>query len=180
MTERITMKSIANCEGYFVSDKGEIYSCIKKFPRRGYGRGTYTIVDESSPVKLTPWVNKHNGYVYCSLGKYGQKRLHRVVAEAYIPNPNNLSEVNHIDEDKTNNNVDNLEWCDRQHNAEHSLAKHYLIEHIASGDIFPIYNLSSFCRENDLHIGSLHDTLKGRLGRKQCGGFRIIDKIKGG
>ena len=47
-------------------------------------------------------------------------RIHRLVAEAFIPNINNLPEVNHIDENKQNNTVSNLEWCDRHHNMHHS------------------------------------------------------------
>ena len=42
--------------------------------------------------------------------KYGKKSVHRMVAETYIANPYNLSEVNHIDLDKSNNSVENLEW----------------------------------------------------------------------
>ena len=114
------MKEINNCPGYFVNEKGEIFSCVKKRPLT-QKRGTETFIDKSAPIKLTPTTNNKNGYVYVNIGKYGQKRLHRIVAETFIENVNNLPEVNHIDKDKTNNHINNLEWCDRQKNAEHSL-----------------------------------------------------------
>lgn len=49
-------------------------------------------------------------------GKTKSIRIHRLVAKAFIPNPDNLPEVNHKDENKLNNNASNLEWCDRQYN----------------------------------------------------------------
>ena len=67
---------------------------------------------------LTPQMNT-NGYLTVQLWKNEKRKsclVHRLVAMAFIPNPNNLPEVNHKDEDKTNNCVWNLEWCDCKYN----------------------------------------------------------------
>ena len=58
----------------------------------------------------------------------GSKRLliHRLVAQAFIPNPDNLPYINHKDEDRANNRVENLEWCTAQYNSEYSLGKRVL------------------------------------------------------
>lgn len=59
------------------------------------------------------------GYLKVGLSSNGKVKtymVHRMVVEAFIPNPDNLPEVNHIDEDKKNNRVDNLEMCDRKYN----------------------------------------------------------------
>jgi hypothetical protein len=66
---------------------------------------------------------KGERYEKCVLkinGKSTMKYIHRLVAEAYIPNPNNKATVNHIDGDKFNNNVVNLEWATQSENNLHS------------------------------------------------------------
>ena len=67
---------------------------------------------------LKPVMTKF-GYLRVGLHKEGKQKLffvHRLVTQAFIPNPEGLPQINHIDEDKTNNVVDNLEWCDHRYN----------------------------------------------------------------
>lgn len=63
-----------------------------------------------------------NGYLIVGLYKNGVRKqyyVHRLVAMAYIPNPENLPQINHKDENKTNNCLQNLEWCDSKYNANY-------------------------------------------------------------
>ena len=67
---------------------------------------------------LKPVANKY-GYLIVNLRKNNSLKtlsIHRLVAQAFLPNPNNFPQVNHKDEDKTNNIVSNLEWCDASYN----------------------------------------------------------------
>lgn len=62
------------------------------------------------------------GYGQVNLSKRGRMtthRVHRLVATHFLPNPLNLPEVNHLNENKLDNRVENLEWCDRSHNVNH-------------------------------------------------------------
>ena len=75
---------------------------------------------------IKPHITK--GYVYVTLvnrpyQKDKQYLLHRLVAETFIPNPNNYPEVNHKDENKQNNNVNNLEWCTHSYNMAYKNAR---------------------------------------------------------
>ena len=74
------------------------------------------------------WLKPHNkGYLQVELAKSGNKKcyvVHRLVASAFIPNPLNYPQVNHKDENKHNNCVENLEWCNASYNAVYSLGRH--------------------------------------------------------
>jgi hypothetical protein len=83
----------------------------------------YTITNDGrvfgSRGELKPFKN-NDGYFVVNLWdgvKYHHKRINRLVAEAFIENPDNLPIVNHIDHNRENNNVDNLEWCTEKHNS---------------------------------------------------------------
>ena len=70
---------------------------------------------------------------YLRVGMYKNKTfkyylIHRLVAQAFLPNPDNLPEVNHKDEDKSNNKVNNLEWCDRSYNMNYGTVQQRRIQ----------------------------------------------------
>lgn len=86
------------------------------------------------------------GYMQIDLQLDGRKRqnrkhfvVHRLVAEAFIPNPENLPQVNHKDENKENNCVDNLEWCTNEYNARYGTK----IERVAQKTRKPIYSVDA-------------------------------------
>lgn len=69
---------------------------------------------------------KRTGYFSVRINKKDQL-VHRLVAQAFIPNPNNLPQVNHIDGCKTNNHVSNLEWCTREGNMQHAVKSQLIV-----------------------------------------------------
>lgn len=69
--------------------------------------------------KVLKQIKNKSGYLHVNLCKKGKSKIHkthRLVAQAFLPNPYNFTDVNHKDEVKTNNNVENLEWCTREYN----------------------------------------------------------------
>lgn len=74
------------------------------------------------PIILKPQINGKAGYYLVFLQHKGISKgflVHRLVAEAFIPNPDGYKEVNHRDENKANNSADNLEWCSRKYNVNY-------------------------------------------------------------
>lgn len=100
-------KIINNFNNYNISDNGNVWNVRKNRP-------------------MKPTMDSH-GYLVVHLshnGKSYNKKVHRLVAEAFIPNPLNLPCVNHINEDKTDNRAENLEWCDVAYNNSYGLRTH--------------------------------------------------------
>ena len=126
---------------------------------------------------LTPRLDG-KGYEMVALYKEGKARntkVHRLVAQAFIPNPNNYPQVNHKDEDKTNNNVDNLEWCTNEYNHNYgtrnervakSLSKKVIC--ITTGEIFN--SMREACRKYDINTGRMTECCQGK--RKTAGGYK--------
>lgn len=91
----------------------------------------------------------HNGYYgYCgSLGNRQNKKMfkiHKAVAETFIPNPNCYTVINHIDGNKLNNNINNLEWCTHQYNSQHAVdlgLTPSTIERIKNADCKPVKSI---------------------------------------
>lgn len=96
-------------ERYLVSSKGEIKGLD--------GR----ILKQAADSKGYKFVTLNNNYKQYHLS------VHRAVALTFIPNPDNLPIVNHKDEDKTNNNLENLEWCTYKYNSDYSVSKPVLM-----------------------------------------------------
>lgn len=108
---------------YMVSNLGRVYSKhTKKLRAFSQDHGGYD--------RLTIMIRKEG--INCSVG------VHRLVAQAFIPNPDNLPEVNHKDENKHNNAASNLEWCSRAYNANYGTIK----ERISKALGKPIIQLS--------------------------------------
>ena len=121
--EQEIWKTIIGFDGYEVSNNGDVRS-KKRLITIHRKSCTYT---RTQPVTiLTPYADK-DGYLTVTL--YDNKthkgvhfRVSRLVASAFIPNPKNLPQVNHKDQNVKNNCVDNLEWCDAKYNTTYNFA----------------------------------------------------------
>ena len=98
------MKDIKGYEGlYAITPEGEVWSYKRKM-------FLVLIADKKGYLRVN----------LCKDGKVKKYKIHRLVAEAYIPNPDNLPQVDHIDNDKTHNYVNNLQWITNRDNSRKS------------------------------------------------------------
>lgn len=125
-----------------------------------------------------------NGYFQVCLHNDKQTKhylIHRLVAQAFIPNPDKLPQVNHINEDKSDNRVENLEWCDNKYNINYGTCIQRMkekqsipiIQLTKNGDIIRFWNSIAIASKTlNISKGNISACLKGRYGFKTTGGYR--------
>ena len=146
------MKDIKNYEGlYAITSCGKVWSYRRK--------------------KFLKPIPTKKGYLRVGLRKDKERRMvfiHRLVAEAYIPNPNNYDTVDHIDFDRTNNCVNNLQWMTRGENCRKR--RDYGPKPVRCIELNTIYtSASEAARCLNLDQSSISKACRGE--RKTCGGY---------
>lgn len=190
-------KDIQGYEGYYqVSNKGHVKS-IDRYVKFKRGKGTHFIPGKM----LKPSLNIKRGYLRVSLTKHNHSkffRIHRLVAEAFVPNPKCLSQVNHKDENRLNNSADNLEWCTNTYNNHYGTrtlrasesSKKAVAQLDDSGHVIRIFQ-SAIDAENETGVN--HKSIQGVASkyagkngplRKRAGGYKweyieSLNKMKG-
>ena len=154
-------------KNYFGKKDGRVFS----------SKGRYGAFRELKPIRY------NTGYylIGCIIDDQRFQVLHhRFIADIFIPNPNNLPEINHIDEDKGNCAVENLEWSDRLSNIRHSSGSwgsNWIIEDTSLNEKYNVRNLSKWCRENGLKQKNVRSYLNYKRQKPYLGKY-IFYKIE--
>lgn len=178
MNDKEIWKDIEDYEGiYQISNLGRVKSLEK------------TMWNNHQNIKKEEMILKPNkdgkGYFCVKLYKNKKckmKKVHRLVAQAFIDNPNNKKQVNHIDGNKENNCVNNLEWCTCQENIKHSWKNHLhkplkgkdnklskeVLQYDLQGNFIKVWDCVEEARKT-LHISNISSVCNGK--RKKAGGY---------
>lgn len=156
--ENEVLKDIENYEGlYMVSSFGRVYSLIsKKFKKPFKNNNDYLQVELYKDNKVKKYL------------------VHRLVAQAFIPNPLNYKEVNHKDENPSNNHVENLEFCDRIYNINYGTrtekCSKSVLQFTKDGEFVKEYPSTIEAeRQTKIPIGNISNCCLGK--RHSAGGF---------
>lgn len=120
----------------------------------------------------------NKGYQIVSIpvdGKWTKKTVHRLIAQAFISNPEELPQINHKDNDRTNNNVSNLEWCtasyNNQYREKHGISRAEAVGHQLFAINLATLEVSHFCTQTEaggtlgVNIGSISRVINVRLNK---------------
>ena len=161
------MKEIKDFPGYFVTPEGKVYSSWARCSRKSF-------IDYTTKKELKSYIGK-NGYSTVRLQGNCKQRLapiHRLVAETYLPIPFEGACVNHKDENKLNNRLENLEFVTRGQNAWYSCRKQHKVE-ATDGSIIIVDDLLAFSKS----LG-LQNSAQFRMKRKNfTNGFRYLGPV---
>jgi hypothetical protein len=105
--------------GYCISNLGRIYRMERRVVVPKF-KGSKRVEVVRKGFFITARTNSRNGYVYVRID-YATYRLHRLVALYFLPNPEGKEQVNHIDGNKSNNGIGNLEWATSRENHDHAM-----------------------------------------------------------
>ena len=165
--EEEVWKDISGFEGYYqVSNKGRVRSLDRKVWSEK--RGAF-YSHKGKVLKLT----ESRGYLHITLRKNYKPitmQVHRLVAEAFIPNPKNLEYINHKDENKNNNRLENLEWCTPKYNVyygENSRIRPVMATNISTGKQTTYPSIMEAARSGGFNQSTISNVCKG--GRKKHG-----------
>ena len=153
-------KPINGFEGlYEIDEDGGVYSLRSK-------KYLKPIKTNSGYLQVSLFVNSKRFYRY----------IHRLVAEAFIDNPNNLLEINHIDENKMNNNVNNLEWCSHKYNCNYGNRNANVSSSIGQYDldgnlIKAFKSIKEASAETGIKVANISAVASKHKWRKTAGGF---------
>lgn len=120
-------RPVVGYEGYYiVSNLGR----VKSVDRIVHHSGMFSRAQKGNELVIRTSSTGHYSTVMLSKeNKKKQAKVHRLVAMAFLDNPNNYQEINHKDENKQNNCVDNLEWCDRKYNENYGTKRQRCVAH---------------------------------------------------